>query len=194
MLTHNSLFSHHIPLHTGAALPGRERLSRHCNSGQQRQQHHNYRAPCISSHEKVLTPNGSTMPPSQAPNPRERGRPAGLTNLAPRLREVLDIVLLILLVRRRARGHLSRHAQTAHGTRYLCLQGTAVPQSPAPPSGSPAAMWPVLLCDITAQGSRKGRILFLQKQSPSETVCRLFILAPLTAITPRTGAKSAKTM
>ena len=31
-----------------AALPGWERLSRHCNSGQQRQQHHNYRASCIS--------------------------------------------------------------------------------------------------------------------------------------------------
>ena len=118
------------------------------------------------------------MLPAQAPNPQERGRPARRTNLAPRLREVLDIVLLMLLVRRRVRGRLSRHAQTARGTRYLCLQGTAVPRSPAPPSGSPALSSPCGQCffatfqllavvriPTTAQGSRKGHVLLHPKRS-----------------------------
>ena len=38
MQTHNSMFSHHIPLRTVAALPGWKGLSQHCNRGQQRQQ------------------------------------------------------------------------------------------------------------------------------------------------------------
>ena len=118
------------------------------------------------------------MLPAQAPNPQERGRPARRTNHAPRLREVLDILLLILLVRRRVRGHLSRHAQTARGTRHLCLQSTAVPRSPAPPSGSPALSSPCGACffatfqllavvriPTTAQGSRKGHVLLHPKRS-----------------------------
>ena len=90
-------------------------------------------------------------------------------------------------------------------TRHLCLQGTAVPRSPAPPSGSPALSSPCGQCffatfqllavvriPTTAQGSRKGHVLLHPKKGPSQAVCRLFILAPLTVNRPRTGAESAK--
>ena len=72
---------------------------------------------------------------------------------------------------------VSRHAQTARGTRYLCLQGTAVPRSPAPPSGSPALSSPCGQCffatfqllavvpiPTTAQESRKGHVLLHRKR------------------------------
>ena len=62
-------------------------------------------------------------------------------------------------------------------TRHLCLQGTAVPRSPAPPSGSPALSSPcgpcffatfqllaVVRIPTTAQGSRKGHVLLHPKR------------------------------
>ena len=63
-------------------------------------------------------------------------------------------------------------------TRHLFLQGTAVPRSPAPPSGSPAISSPcgpcffatfqllaVVRIPTTAQGSRKGHVLLHPKRS-----------------------------
>ena len=49
----------------------------------------------------------------------------------------------------------------------------------------------VVHISTTYQGSRKGHIL--SQQGPSQTFCRLFVLTLLTAIRPRTGAKTAKT-
>ena len=68
-------------------------------------------------------------------------------------------------------------------------------------TGSFFAMWPVLLCDTPAAGCRahshdsprvQKRPRSSHPKSPSQAVCRLFILAPLTVIRPRTGAESAK--
>ena len=46
--THNSLFSHHIPLHTVQPFQDGRDFQDTATVGQQRQQHHNFRAPCIS--------------------------------------------------------------------------------------------------------------------------------------------------
>ena len=143
------------------------------------------------------------MLPAQASNPQERGRPARRTNLAPRLREVLDIVLLILLVRRRVRGRLSRHAlHVAHDT--SASKGLPCPEvQHLPPdhrlflrrvaraSLRHSSCW--LSCAFPRQprGPEKATFFYTQK-SPSQAVCKLFILAPLTVIRPRTVAESAK--
>ena len=160
---------------------------------------------------KCQVSNDSSVIPAQPPSLQERGRPARLTGRALRLREkeVLDSVLLILLTQRRVRGHLSRHAKTAHGTRYLCFQRSAVPKVHhllqddglfLNEEEEELTKWPVLLWDIPAaccrahpqqhpKGSRKG---MLSQQRPSQTFCRLFILALLTAIRPKTRPRQKK--
>ena len=143
------------------------------------------------------------MLPAQAPNTQERGRPARRTNLAPRLREVLDIVLLMLLVRRRVRGRLSRHAlHVAHDT--SASKGLPCPEvQHLPPdhrlflrrvtraSLRHSSCW--LSCAFPRQPKGPEKATFFSTQKgPSQAVCRLFTLAPLTVIRPRTGAESAK--
>ena len=66
MQTHNMLHFHHIPLHTVAALQGWEKAS---------------------SAATVGNKDGSSLPPTKAPNPQEKDGPASLTSLAQQVRE-----------------------------------------------------------------------------------------------------------
>ena len=161
--------SHHNPLHSAAALPGWETFKTLQQWAKKQPYHNNHAHAFLDTN--CLMPNGSTVPPAQAPSLQERGGPVRLTSRASRVQEQgsrhcvpykphpsEDVPEDISSITHRP--HMA-HAFTV-STGILCPKSTISLRTIV------SFFWQMLAVvriPTTSQGSRRGHML--SQQSPS---------------------------
>ena len=103
--THRSMFSHHTPLQTVTGLPGWERLPNTATVGSPSSSN-TATKPLAFPDTTGPEPDGSSMLPAQAPNPHERAHLVCPFLPNDFVSKTFNIVLHILLIRRRANAGL----------------------------------------------------------------------------------------